>query len=443
MIIIQKFTTLIFLLVFSIISHGEEKKSPIISGWGWLTMGQVVDTEPNKNAIYPDFDNKWLSDLQAGIKITVPVTSRSTCRLHLMSSLQFPVLTVTAGADNSEPLQKAFSVSILEASIRTYWGIGKSDTIMAEYGYFPVKYNPDAMNLGEYLFRSNTYPGLLVSGFEMADKVKMAGLHAGYFKNSSKGNLKLDIYLNTETESFPTFDLSFSYLLGYSTPNELINISAGVSHHHLVPFDEKRITPGKSDSYNTIATSFVDTLTGDTTDYTFRGTKAVGRIAFYLQKLINSDKFGENDLKIYAELAVLGLKQYPGWYSNIKERIPIMCGFNFPTFKLLDVLALELEYYPSPYLNAFHFIWKSNSPVPYFGTNTGMDYYSDWERKHDDDWKWSVYASRNIKHIRISGQIASDHSSKSTYLPAGKKLYNEMVPNTRNWYYMLRCGFHF
>ncbi|MDO5576745.1 MAG: hypothetical protein Q4F84_06665, partial [Fibrobacter sp.] len=159
---------------------------------------------------------------------------------------------------------------------------------------------------------------------------------------------------------------------------------------------------------------------------------------------LSSEIFGKNDLRIYAEAALLGAKDYPGWYHKIRERVPIMFGLNIPTFKLLDVLAVEAEYYPSPYANAFHFVWKGNTPVPYFGINAGMNYYSeDWKKKDNDDWKWSVYASKKIGCMRISGQIASDHTSKASYLPAGKKLYNEMVPRSQDWYYMLRCGFLF
>ncbi len=69
----------------------------------------------------------------------------------------------------------------------------------------------------------------------------------------------------------------------------------------------------------------------------------------FLQRL-----FGKNDLKLYAEGAILGCENYPGWYNNIYDRMPIMFGFNFPTFKLLDVLAIEAEYFPSPYKNSYH-----------------------------------------------------------------------------------------
>jgi len=441
-------TCLLILGCLLMVYAQEEKKSPLISGWGWMTLGQVQNSERSNKATIVDFNDKWLSDIQAGIKVTAPVNSRSVCKVHLMGSMAFPVVNVTAGADNAEPLQKSFSLAILEASMRTNWNVSDNDTIMNEFGYFPVKYNPDAMNLGEYLFRSNAYPALVSSGFETADKVKLAGVHTGYYNHAGSGCYKLDLYINAETEHFPTHDISLSFLGGYSTPNKFFDMSAGVSFFHMIAFDEKRITPGKSDAYNTVATSYVDTVSGDTTDYTFRGTKLAGRFTIDPKALFRSNRFfskvlGNNDLKVYAEAAVLGVKNYPGWYQDVGERIPLMFGINIPVCKVFDVLSLEFEYYPNPYNNAYQFVWKSNSPVPYFDNSIGIDYSSEWNRKTDDDWKWSVYASKKIRNVRFSAQVASDHTSRASYLPAGKKLYTEMVPRTQDWYFMLRCGFFF
>lgn len=430
-----------FFRVVSPVSAEKPKLS--VSGWGWLTMGQVQSTEPDQRATVVDFDQQWLTDIQAGIKVTAPVTSKSTCHVHIMCSLFSPIVHIAMGSDNAEPLQKKFTLSLLDVSVKTFWKTGINDTVINEFGYFPVKYNPEAMNLGEYLFRSNAYPPLLTSGFEIADKVKMAGIHTGYRILTPIGRLKADIYLNTETECYPTADLTLSTLLGYTDPGKFLDLSMGVSFYHLVPFDQERITPAKNKSYTTIAASFIDSVTGVKTDYTFRGTKLAAAVTFDPKVFFNSTIFGKNDLKIYGEFAILGVKNYPGWYSNRQERIPIMFGFNFPAFKLLDVLAIEGEYFPSPYMNSYHFIWKTNSPIPDFKTNTGMDYYSEWKKKHDDDWKWSVYTSKVIKNVRISGQIASDHTSKATYLPEGKRLYTEMVPRTQDWYFILRCGFFF
>lgn len=434
---------LLILFCLSMAFAQEEKKSPAISGWGWMTLGQVQNSERSNKATILDFNKKWLSDVQTGIKVTAPVTSRSVCKVHLMGSMAFPVVNVTAGNDNAEPLLKSFSLAILEASMKTNWKISDNDTIVNEFGYFPVKYNPDAMNLGEYLFRSNAYPALVSSGFETADKVKLAGLHTGYINHAASGNYKQDFFINTETEHFPTHDISLSLMTGYSTPKTFFDISTGVSFFHMIAFDKQRLTPGKTSAYNTVATSYVDTASGDTTDYTFRGTKLAGRFTIDPKAFFRSNVWGKNDLKIYGEAAILGVKNYPGWYQEMGERMPIMFGINLPAFKVLDVLALEFEYYPNPYMNAYQFVWKSNSPVPYFENSIGIDYTSEWNKKTDDDWKWSLYASKKIRNVRISGQVASDHSSRASYLPAGKKLYTEMVPRTKDWYFMLRCGFFF
>jgi hypothetical protein len=440
---------LILSLCFSLCVAAQEKKQPVISGWGWLTMGQVQSTQLESNLNYVDFDQKWLSDLQSGIKITAPVNSKSVCRIHVMGSLLYPVVDISVGAKQSEQLQKSFSFSILEASMQTNWSIGDNDTIFNRFGYFPVKYNPEAMNLGEYLFRSNAYPALLISGFELADKVKLAGINTGYRNHSRAGTYRADLYVNIETESYPTHDISLSALAGFATPKSFFDMSLGISFYHLIPFEEDRITPAEkrtedgSRIYNFTNTSFVDS-SGDTTNYTFRGGKAVARVAFDPKVFFPSRLLGKNDLKLYAEGAILGIKNYPGWYSDVRDRIPIMFGFNLPAFKILDVLAVEVEYFPNPYQNSYQFIWKGNCPVPYFTSyQTEIDYYSDWKRKTDDDWKWSIYASKKINNISISGQIASDHTSQASYEPSGKKIYTEMVPRTKDWYFMLRCGFFF
>ncbi len=170
--------------------------------------------------------------------------------LHIMGSLLYPDVNIGTVGKYSEALQKSFSFSLLEASMQTNWVVGDNDTIYNRFGYLPVKYNPEAMNLGEYLFRSNAYPALLISGFEVADKVKLAGINAGYRNHAPAGTYKADLYLNTETESYPTHDLSLSALAGFSTPKSFFDMSLGVSFYHLVSFDEKRTTPCKNKNEN-------------------------------------------------------------------------------------------------------------------------------------------------------------------------------------------------
>jgi hypothetical protein len=433
----------VIILCITFLLLAQEKQTPTISGWGWLTMGQVKSSELiQSSGTLVDFAEQPIGDLQAGIKFTQPIRSNTVCKLHLMTSFMVPVTKLSVGSAiySAEQLQKSFSISLLEASLQNNTKLFENDTLTTEFGYFPVKYNPEAMNLGEYLFRSNAYPPLLISGFEIADKVKMAGVHTGYRKHGSAGTFKADMFVNTETENYPTLDISLSYLIGYTTPKPFFDFSSGISFFHMIPFDRNRTTPPDSRTYQAL-TMFVDSVTHDTTRYTFKGTKVAARATIDLKYLFNSEIFGKNDLKLYGESAILGLKDYPGWYNNIFERMPIMIGFNIPAFKLLDVLAAEVEYYPMPYQNSYHLLWKSSSPVPDFNLYAGKNYYSDWKPKTDDDWKWSVYASKKIKNIRLSGQIASDHSSRAPYLIY--KTYTEMVPRTKDWYYLLRCSFFF
>ena len=53
--------------------------------------------------------------------------------------------------------------------------IPESNQAYVELGFFPYKYNPDARNLGEYLYRSGTYPGVVqtTDGLHLMD-------HAAY-----------------------------------------------------------------------------------------------------------------------------------------------------------------------------------------------------------------------------------------------------------------------
>ena len=54
-------------------------------------------------------------------------------------------------------------------------------------GYFPYKYNPEARNLGEYLFRSGTYPVYLTNDYDFP-LARVAGLRYGLnFSNDLLG----------------------------------------------------------------------------------------------------------------------------------------------------------------------------------------------------------------------------------------------------------------
>src|SRR5690606_13501792 len=121
-------------------------------------------------------------------------------------------------------------------------------------------------------------------------------------------------------------------------------------------------------------------------------------------------------------------------------RIPVMFGFNFPTFKWLDHLALEVEYYGSPYRNDLARLGNNNtvapwtiqnrpipSPKPAENADYRIDANGNWrnvdgdtinvngtgmarENVTVDNFKWSLYVDKTISnHILFSAQIANDH----------------------------------
>src|SRR5436190_12752674 len=63
--------------------------------------------------------------------------------------------------------------------------VGEPETplLKVEAGIFPFKYNPEARNLGEYMFRTGAYPNFIQGDFDFAF-ARLTGFHfsSDYFK---------------------------------------------------------------------------------------------------------------------------------------------------------------------------------------------------------------------------------------------------------------------
>jgi hypothetical protein len=440
---------------------------PEITLWSRLTMGQVVSSPVDMSTYDYAFEGEWLENIDGGVRLIQRATPSITGRLNV--AFQVNASRVRQRDANSVELTgKMFSAALLDASIlfARHKLFGWDDSLIFEAGYFPFKYNQQSTNLGEYLFRSGTYPGVLVSGFEHSiDRPKIAGVH-GAWKPVSFA--KIDAIMNTELDIYPLHDIHATVIASGAAP-KIGSLSFGVQFAHLISVDDKKLTPGTDKGYHPRVDQWVGYVdpnsaqinpvsgdtTYDTTLYTFRGTKLMARATLDIRGLIEHFTgalpfFGQEDLKVYGEGAILGVKNYPGWYNKRSERIPTMAGINLPTFKILDVLSVEVEHYPSPYWNSQEFIWKSHSPVPYTGVNgsAGMNYraWADSLGTTNDDIKWSIYASKKFaKWFRLSGQVACDHTPRNWYTagPPSFVKYTEMVPRTEDWYFMLRTSFYF
>jgi hypothetical protein len=304
-------------------------------------------------------------------------------------------------------------------------------------GYFPYKYNPDARNLGEYLFRSTAYPQTLINEFDMP-WARLLGLYARNTYTMGKNKLIMDFILNTNTEWMAIGDVNFTWLTSYNYAH-LFEIGAGVQFGSFISADGNATTP------KTDATRYLNGT--DTSQYyTFRGTKVMGRFSVDPKKILPPlTYFGDEDLKVYGEATLLGVKNYgialhsPVWYNSILERIPVMLGFNFPTFKLLDVLSLEGEWWGNRYPNSMQGIVQDGVPLPFVEGTTDIDS----TKYKNDNLKWSIYGAKTFAgRYRISFQAASDHMRTFAW-DWNRQDWEESLRGPDKWYFIVRFGILF
>ena len=183
--------------------------------------------------------------------------------------------------------------------------------------------------------------------------------------------------------------------------------------------------------------------------YTTSAVLLMARATLDPKKVLALPMMGPQDLKLYFEVDVLGLKNYPVYYEKISERMPIMMGINLPCFRILDLLAVQAEYFNSPWLNnTFSFASGNHERVnntPYLpisnDTVLSRTNYNDMTAK--DNWKWSVLAKKTIQNrLTVSFQCARDHlrlpSSKYYYGPQFEP--NEVTAFKDSWYWVTQIS---
>lgn len=382
-----------------------------------------------------EFRYLWIDHMGAWVTQEMIIRQRLTVNIGVggIFAFQYPQ-TVNNGFAGSQ--RKNFYASPSRADAVYAFGDPAASPLQLGLGLFPFKYNPDAANLGEYLFRTGAYPGYIFSGGYSHIDNSSAYLQ-GFRASSSLGGIRQDLLLVTETGIAPLYDWSLAYLV-HAKPGEMLEVGAGIMFSHLISVDEDRTTPpGNLNSFTKPDGTPDTTLTG----YTFRGTKLMGRVSLDLKPLFSAGLFGENELRVYMEAAVLGVKDYPGYYPNILERVPVMAGINVPVFKLLDILSLQGEYYASPYINNTSLIGNYAMPHP-FQPDPADAYYRDVAKQ--DNLKWSVFAKKTLfPGLSVMVQAARDHirtiSANHYYGPGLEP--QELTLKKSHWYWMAQFSF--
>ena len=324
------------------------------------------------------------------------------------------------------------------------FGDNAAPPLQLTLGYFPFKYNPDVRDLGEYLYRSGTYPACLYNNFDYA-QARLAGLKVS---SNLLGVLHQDLLLTMETDNPPFFDLNAGYVASCDVA-PFLQLGAGAMYHSLVPARSDLTSPKDfpNNGY------WKNGVVGDTAYYTYAGLKLMGRFSIDPKGLIGDlGILGKEDLKIYGEGAILGVKNYPGdtsrannpyGYDSLLHKIPVMIGFNIPTFKILDVLSAEAEWYGCTYPNNNEFKGEQEPYPDPINPTVGTSKLSDYNYAVSDNWKWAVYAKKSFNcGAYVVGQVARDHIRNET--PISSTVDREEALRTpKAWFWELKVGYRF
>ena len=323
-------------------------------------------------------------------------------------------------------------------------------------GNFAYNYNPDVKDLGLYLLRGPVYPGILMSGFQEFDTDTTKGAQTGFKVHNDFGKFSQDLLFLNEQSLPPTFDWSLAYVAKYQA-SKALTVGAGVNFYRLIPYSAQLETPGHlplaaQDGAPNFDTTGVG-AGGDTVFYTHQGVKVMAMFTLDPKPWLPFSHMGAEDFKVYGEGAIIGVQNYGSFYDDVFERIPLMVGFNVPTFGFLDMLSLEMEWYGSPYKNDLgHIGYPSNVVAPWqnpgFGTPSPTPAMAgSYPDSTADNLKWAVFVQKTVsKHVRFTVQIANDHYRPT---PLSKDFTNSaggtlaVLSRPGDWYFMGRIGFFF
>jgi len=312
----------------------------------------------------------------------------------------------------------------------------ESLSIELALGLMPYKYNPEVRELGEFLFRSGTYPFYLQTDFDRPFS-RLTGLRASLRAGDDMLGWKVDWLALTEREARPFYDISIATVADI-TLFRMLDIGAGVDFTRAIPMNDRYTTP--KDTINSIIPYPYllynrDSTRCDTAYYTFKGTKLMARLKIDPLGMVREDKesilsriAGKNGGKLYGEIAVIGLEDYPlnghnlYGYNKLKEKMPWMVGFNIPMWKLLDVCAFELERFPNPAANStLSYVW--GLPLCSFSIVDTKTPDYDTNNAYRPRWYWSLYMEKEIlKNFSVVCQMGRDHQRWE--MPLGFQFFN-------------------
>jgi hypothetical protein len=292
---------------------------------------------------------------------------------------------------------------------------------------------------------------VLMSGVQEFDTDTSKATQTGFKIHHALGNFTQDLLFLNERVLPPTFDWSLAYVAKYRAFGAL-DIGGGVNFYRLIPYSAVLETPGHMGSANAPQNSYQEVAPGDTVFYTHQGIKLMGMFSLDLNALLNVEKGADGGFKVYGEAAVLGVKDYGGYYDDVLKRIPAMVGFTLP-LGILGELSTEVEWYGSRYRNDLALIGYPRSVVapwqdPGFGTpSPGPVQPGAYADSTADNVKWALFLRKTMaRHIQFIAQVANDHYRPGQLPTAFVNAVGgtqAVLTSPRDWYFMGRLGFFF
>jgi len=437
------------LLVFAVASFageaGAAEKSFDLSGYTAVECGQINRARYKMPDGSGEFQHTIMGHMYNNLSARITVNEHLSVLATFESRLWYNSVPFKVNYDPQAGYPKQnFDLYFPNAAGIVSFGQKHDPLLSITAGRFEFKYNRQAQNLGEYLFRTGTYPGYIITNFDLP----VARIGGAKVSLTVSDWLQMDLLLTTMRDLRPFYDPSLSYLVSASA-GRIIAGGAGVSLENFASAESGENSVLKDYSANGYLKE-----NGDTAYYTFKGTKLLGWFSFDPKQFFNyTPIFGEEDFKLYGEAIVLGFQNYPAsneidalnlsnpyGYKKLSERFPVMMGCNLPAFKLLDVLAAEFEYYSCRYQDSYYnLIAGQGYPLP---SNIETPGYTDHDNSIDN-WKWSFYAKKAvIGNLYIIGQAARDHLRTEIQMKQYAD-YRAALVRPNQWYWMMKLKFVF
>jgi hypothetical protein len=251
----------------------------------------------------------------------------------------------------NDPLRRNLRGMAQLSQLQAVYGFGDEGIPgFFRFGFFPYKYNPDARNLGEYLYRSGTYPGVVrnTDGYHLIDHALYEGYGLQARLSGFGGRLQHTFSLFAEQTTIPVGDLSPAY--DFTFRQGVFELGGGAVLNRFITTQEKQLTPktlenafvrvdsagarlyerpfGAAPHKNAIQTgNLPPDITYEVEYWTKRGVKLMARgavdLGFLIPDFLIPQEFRDpGDLRVYAEAAVLGVEDQPYYYEDWKRRAP-------------------------------------------------------------------------------------------------------------------------